>query len=291
MTSARDLIVAGTTVLEAAEVTSAQKNALDLLAHVLNDESLSALSEREISQDDEVAFVALIAQRATRIPLQHLTGKAYFRHLELLVGPGVFIPRPETELLAQVVIDELKRIGGGIAVELCAGSGAIALSVATEVPNVTVHAVEKSPDAFEWLNKNVAKHSEELTMNGSRVFTYLGDATDAAILEALNGSVAVVATNPPYIPDAMIPREPEVRDHDPHMALFGGSDGFDVARGVIAVAHKLLIPNGLFGMEHADVQRESVLELLDGWIDPVDHMDYNQLPRYVTARSGRVESL
>ncbi len=291
MTSARDLIVAGTTVLEAAEVTSAQKNALDLLAHVLNDESLSALSEREISQDDEAAFVALIAQRATRIPLQHLTGKAYFRHLELLVGPGVFIPRPETELLAQVAIDEMKGIGGGIAVELCAGSGAIALSIATEVPNVIVHAVEKSPEAFEWLNKNVAQYAEQLSKNGSAVIAYLGDATDATILESLNGSVAVVATNPPYIPDAMIPREPEVRDHDPHMALFGGSDGFDVARGVIAVAHELLIPSGLFGMEHADVQGESVLELLEGWIDPVDYKDYNQLPRYVTARSGRLDSL
>ena len=291
MTSARDLIVAGTTVLEAAEVTSAQKNSVELLAHVLNDESLTALSETEISQEDESAYLSLIAQRATRIPLQHLTGKAYFRHLELLVGPGVFIPRPETELLAQVAIDEMKRVGGGVAVELCAGSGAIALSIATEVPNVIVHAVEKSPVAFEWLNKNVAQYAEQLSKNGSAVITYLGDATDKAILEVLNGTVDVVATNPPYIPDAMIPREPEVRDHDPHMALFGGVDGFDVARGVIAVASELLVPNGLFGMEHADVQGESVIELLNGWINPVDHADYNQLPRYVTARSGRVNSL
>jgi release factor glutamine methyltransferase len=154
-----------------------------------------------------------------------------------------------------------------------------------------VHAVEKSPEAFEWLNENVAKHAAQLAANGSAVVTYLGDATDESILSALNGTVAVVATNPPYIPDAMIPREPEVRDHDPHMALFGGSDGFDVARGVIAVANELLVPNGLFGMEHADVQGESVMSLLAGWIDPVDHKDYNQLPRYVTARSGRVDSL
>lgn len=291
MTSVRDLIVAGTTVLEAAEVTSAQKNAIELLAHVLNDSSLSAISIQDVSVADESAYLSLIAQRATRTPLQHLTGKAYFRHLVLVVGPGVFIPRPETELLAQVAIDEMKRVGGGVAVELCAGSGAIALAIATEVANVTVHAVEKSPEAFAWLNKNVAKYSYQMSQHGSSVVTYLGDATDESILGSLNGTVEVVVSNPPYIPDAMIPREPEVRDHDPHMALFGGADGFDVARGVIAVARELLVRNGLFGMEHADVQGESVIELLTDWTNPADHKDYNQLPRYVTARSGRVDSL
>lgn len=290
MTSVRDLIAAGTTVLESAEVTSAQKNATELLAFVLNDDNVSALSDIEVSADNERAFLDLVARRTTRVPLQHLTGKAYFRHLELVVGPGVFIPRPETELLAQVAIDELNRAVGGVAVELCAGSGAIALSIATEVPNVIVHAVEKSEAAFDWLNKNVAKYASQLESNGSKVITYLGDATDESILAKLAGTVDTVVSNPPYIPDAMIPREPEVRDHDPHMALFGGADGFDVARGVISVAEQLLVPSGLFAMEHADVQGESVIDLLDGWIDPVDHVDYNQLPRYVTARSGRVET-
>ena len=289
MTTVRDLIAAGTTVLESAEVASAHKNATELLAFVLNDDIVSSLSDTEVSADEERAFLDLIARRTTRVPLQHLTGKAYFRHLELLVGPGVFIPRPETELLAQVAIDELKCTGGRVAVELCAGSGAIALSIATEVPHVVVHAVEKSPEAFEWLNKNVAKYASQLDLNESKVITYLGDATDLSLLANFIGSVETVITNPPYIPDAMIPREPEVRDHDPHIALFGGADGFDVARGVIDVAQQLLVPGGLFAMEHADVQGESVLDLLQDWIDPVDHLDYNRLPRYVTARSGRVE--
>ncbi len=289
MISVRDLLEAGTTVLDAAEVASARTNAIELLAFALGSD-ISEFSDVDVEQEVEDKYLGLIARRSTRVPLQHITGKAYFRHLDMLVGPGVFIPRPETELLAQVAIDELQRLGGGVAVELCAGSGAIALSMATEVSNVHVHAVEKSPEAFEWLNKNVAAHSEQLAKQNSTVTTYLADATDPIVLAALNGTVHVVATNPPYIPDAMIPREVEVRDHDPHMALFGGTDGFDVARGVIAVAEQLLVPNGLFGMEHADVQGESVMELLANWHDAIDHKDYNQLPRYVTARSGRVES-
>ncbi len=290
MTSVRDLIAAGTTVLEAADVTSPRHNATELLSYVLQIDALNPLSTDEVSLNGEEAYLQLIAQRATRIPLQHITGKAYFRHLELLVGPGVFIPRPETELLAQVGIDELHILGGGVAVELCAGSGAIALSLATEVSNVTVHAVEKSPEAFEWLNKNVSHFADQLAARGSRVVTYLGDATDTSVLAHIAQTVDVVLSNPPYLPGAMIPSEVEDRDHDPHIALFGGIDGFDVARGVIDVAHELLVDNGLFGMEHADVQGESVIGLLSGWIDPVDHNDYNQLPRYVTARSGRVKT-
>ena len=289
MTSIRDLIEAGTTVLETAEVASARKNAVELLAFALGND-VNEYSEVAVDENVEDNYLQLIARRSTRVPLQHITGKAYFRHLEILVGHGVFIPRPETELLAQVAIDELQRLGGGVAVELCAGSGAIALSMATEVSNVHVHAVEKSPEAFEWLNKNVAAHAEQLAQRHSSVTTYLADATDQSVLAQLNGTVHVVATNPPYIPDAMIPREVEVRDHDPHMALFGGADGFDVARGVISVAELLLVPNGLFGMEHADVQGESVIDLLENWHDVIDHKDYNHLPRYVTARSGRVES-
>ena len=289
MNSVRDLIEAGTTVLEAAEVASARTNAVELLSFALG-KDINQFSDIDVEENVEAQFLQLVALRSTRVPLQHITGKAYFRHLEMLVGPGVFIPRPETELLAQVAIDELQRLGGGVAIELCAGSGAIALSMATEVSNVHVHAVEKSPEAFDWLNKNVAAHAEQLAQRNSAVTTYLADATDQTVLAALNGTVHVVATNPPYIPDDMIPREVEVRDHDPHMALFGGADGFDVARGVITVAEQLLVPNGLFGMEHADVQGESVSDLLANWHDVIDHKDYNQLPRFVTARSGRVET-
>lgn len=238
----------------------------------------------EYADGNEAVFNELIGQRVTRIPLQHLTGVAYFRYLELEVGPGVFIPRPETELLAQVAIDELKNSAAKVAVELCAGSGAMAIAIATEVPGSTVYAVEKSPDAFRWLQLNAEMYSQKIHEAGSSLTVINGDATELGQLSHLVAAVDVVVSNPPYIPDAMIPKEPEVRDHDPHVALFGGSDGFDIARGVIAVARQLLVPNGLFGMEHADVQGESVKELLDGWTEVVDHQDYNDLPRYVTAR-------
>lgn len=238
----------------------------------------------EFVDGNESEFSALVAQRAQRIPLQHLTGIAYFRYLELEVGPGVFIPRPETELLAQVAIDELAKSTNKTAVELCAGSGAIAIAVATEVPGAQVYAVEKSPDAFRWLQLNAEMYADKISAVGSRLTVLHDDATELGELAHLVGTVAVVVSNPPYIPDAMVPKEPEVLNHDPHMALFGGSDGFDIARGVITVAEQLLIPNGMFGMEHADVQGEPVKELLSGWVDVVDHSDYNNLPRYVTAR-------
>ena len=119
---------------------------------------------------------------------------------------------------------------------------------------------------------------------GSSLTLVHGDATVLGDLAHLVNSVDVVVSNPPYIPDAMVPKEPEVCEHDPHIALFGGDDGFDIARGVIDVARHLLGPGGFFGMEHADVQGESVLALLSGWADVHDHQDYNHLPRYVTAR-------
>ena len=240
------------------------------------------LLEYAIATDTD--FADLIAHRAQRIPLQHLTGTAYFRYLDLRVGPGVFIPRPETELLAQVGVDALNQSTNKLAVELCAGSGAIAISLATEVAGATVYAVEKSADAFGWLEKNANDYSDVIASQGSTLKIIHGDATVLGELSHLTSQVEVVLTNPPYIPDAMVPKEPEVRDHDPHIALFGGHDGFDIARGVVDVAHQLLVPGGVFGMEHADVQGESVKDLLLGWDDVIDHQDYNQLPRYVTAR-------
>lgn len=220
-----------------------------------------------------------VAARAARVPLQHITGVAYFRHLELEVGPGVFVPRPETELLAQAAIDALAP--GDVAVDLCAGSGAVAIALATEA-GARVHAVELSADAMPYLLRNVSA-------SGATVEVLHGDATDTALLSELAGQAAVVVSNPPYIPDAMVPREPEVRDHDPHLALFGGPDGLDVARGVVAHATALLRDGGLFAMEHADVQGQSVLALFDSqWADVVDHADYNGLPRFVTARRVRI---
>jgi release factor glutamine methyltransferase len=190
----------------------------------------------------------------------------------------VFIPRPETELVAQVAIDALAEQPAAVVVDLCAGSGAVALAVATEVPGAVVHAVEQSAEALAFLKRNVTAYS-------AAVAVVAGDATDPLLLSHLAGTVDVVTANPPYIPDGMVPREPEVRDHDPDLALYGGPDGLDVARGVVSTAARLLQPGGLLVMEHADVQGESVLQLFGaGWTQVVDHQDYNGLPRYVTAR-------
>lgn len=190
------------------------------------------------------------------------------------------MPRPETELLAQTAIDGLRP--GDVAVDLCAGSGAVALALATEA-QVTVHAVELSDAAMPYLRRNVT------TLSPESVTIHHADATSPTILNDVAGQVAVVVSNPPYIPDDMVPRDPEVRDHDPHLALFGGSDGLDVARGVVATATRLLRDGGLFAMEHADVQGHSVLGLFtSGWAEIVDHADYNGLPRYVTARRVRM---
>ena len=278
-------------------------------------------------------FNDLIAQRAKRIPLQHLTGCAHFRYITLAVGSGVFIPRPETELLAQVGIDVLQEkvalqvqnppqlsaedsekllakldvvsephLNGDetlrqkpIAFDLCSGSGAIALSLATEVSHVTVHAVEISSEATEWLLTNVSRHSDELDAKNSRVTVHTLDATDEALFLQWSACADVVISNPPYIPNHMIPRDPEVRDYDPHLALFGGVDGLNIPLRVARVAALLLKDGGTFAMEHADVQGEHESGLPNAlrqmkdvsgdplWLDVNDHTDYNGLPRFTTA--------
>ncbi|MEI6405793.1 MAG: HemK/PrmC family methyltransferase [Actinomycetes bacterium] len=291
MTLFRQLVQDAARQLELAGVSSPEVDATELLKFAISSQVGVAGAFDDVSDEDTERFQSLIDQRVKRIPLQHLTGVAYFRHLTLQVGPGVFVPRPETELLAQVGIDYLS--SGMVAVDLCAGSGAVALALATEVSGVTVHAVERSIDAVEYLKRNVAANAELLSSRSSQVFVHLGDATDQSILPELFGVCDVVLSNPPYIPAGMIPREPEVRDFDPEMALYGGDDGFDIARGVIAVAAQLLRSAGVFAMEHADVQGPTVNQLFDNaWVQVQDHNDYNDLPRYVVARrnSARIGS-
>jgi release factor glutamine methyltransferase len=275
-------------LLTEAEVSSPQVDAELLLAHVLGVERNQLITINQISDEQFIDFENLIARRANRVPLQHLTGIAYFRHLELAVGPGVFVPRPETELLVDEAIKHLKTIKSPrIAVDLCAGSGAIALSLALEVPGTTVHAVELSVDAFKWLTHNVVDHAAKLEVVDSHVIVHLGNAGDRALLSELSNQVDALVSNPPYIPSEMIPRDPEARDHDPAIALFSGADGLDVAREVVVVAADLLKTGGFVGMEHADVQGESMPALFDAmpntWADVTDNLDYNKLPRFTTA--------
>lgn len=234
----------------------------------------------------------LVGERAYRVPLQHLTGRAPFRGIELEVGPGVFIPRPETESVAQFAIDALQQVPSAepIAVDLCTGSGAIALSLANEVPTASVWAVEKSPEAHAWATRNVA------ALGQGRVELLLGDIGDldgpdwestqlGRSFAPLRGRVSVLVSNPPYVPSGMVPRDPEVRDHDPELALYGGADGLDIVRIISRVARDLLVSGGLLVLEHAELQGHAIQQLLtsDGWRAAATHPDLTGRDRTTTA--------
>ena len=236
-----------------------------------------------LDEQQAEALTHLYARRLSREPLQHITGVAYFRQLELSVGKGVFIPRPETEFVAQLAIDAIKdAVTAGttnpFAVDLGTGSGAIALAMATENPTAKIFAVEKSPEAFAFTRANFDKYS------GLCDATLIhGDLIEA--FEELNGQVSVVASNPPYIPVAAVPRDEEVRLHDPDLALYGGEDGMSVMRHVSATARRLLVNGGVLVVEHADSQSEQVCQLLlaDGWREVRAHRDLTDRDRAVTA--------
>ncbi len=288
MAAVTALIDSATKLLEQAGVSSPQVDAQLLLAHTIGVQRSQLLTADSLTSQQELDFEALVARRANREPLQHLTGVAHFRHISLAVGPGVFIPRPETELLVEAAIAHLKNIPQPrLVADLCAGSGAIALSLALEVPGTTVHAVELSDAAVKWLTRNVSEHAVQLEAAGSQVIIHHGNAGDRDLLSEFAGKFAAVVSNPPYIPDAMIPRDPEARDHDPAIALFSGDDGLAAARDIVLVAGEALAAGGFFGMEHADVQGESMPNLLNEmtgiWSQVKDNQDYNKLPRFTTA--------
>ncbi|MBG6216687.1 release factor glutamine methyltransferase [Arthrobacter sp. CAN_A6] len=218
----------------------------------------------------------LVEERARRTPLQHLTGIAYFRHVELAVGPGVFIPRPETESVAQLVIDHALTLDAPKIVDLGTGSGAIAASVADEVPGADVYAVELSDLAVAWAEGNLRPHGVTLVQ---------GDLADA--LAEHDATFDVVVSNPPYIPSAAVPNEPEVALHDPEMALYGGGgDGMELPAAAAASAGRLLKPGGYFVMEHAEVQAGAVASLLGRagcWLSITTHRDLTGRDRATSA--------
>ena len=274
-------------VLRRAGVESPGFDAAELLAHVLGTtrSQLVLVDDGDaLSPEQGAAYDALVARRAAREPLQHLTGAAAFRHVELAVGPGVFVPRPETELLAGWGIEQAQAVLGvgrvPVVVDLCTGSGAVALSVADELPAAQVHAVELAEAAHEWATRNLA---------GSGVDLRHGDMAGA--FHDLDGAVDVVLCNPPYIPlDAYESVAPEARDHDPDLALFSGQDGLEALRVVEQVAARLLRPGGVVGAEHADVQGTSAPAVFVGsgrWYDVRDHPDLAGRSRFVTARLAR----
>ncbi len=283
MTELREAVRTATAELAAAGVASAPVDALVLAAHVLGVEVAQARRLLVLGGIDiPDAYAALVTERARRIPLQHLTGEAHFRTLTLRVGPGVFVPRPETETLVSLAleaVDEISADGAASVVDLCTGSGAIALSLKAERPALTVRAVEVDPLAHGW----AAANRDRL---GLDVEVDLADARTA--YAELVGTVDVVTCNPPYIPDDQVPIDPEVRDHDPALALYGGRvDGLELPLAMAARAAELLRPGGALVMEHADVQGSALLRAFaasGSWRNATDHADLTGRSRVVVAR-------
>jgi len=270
-------------ILASAGVPNPRVDAELLVGHVLGlsrgGVQAKVATDAALSPDDAVTIGELVERRAAREPLQHITGVAPFRALELQVGPGVFVPRPETEQVAQYAIDALRAVASPepVGIDLGMGSGAIALAMATEVPHARIYGVEVSPRAFVWAKQNFARVSAR---NATPVFVDLADA-----LPELDGTVDVVISNPPYIPLGAIPRDPEVRLFDPELALYGGEDGLDVVRQVSQTARRLLHRGGTLVLEHGELQAAQIAALLasDGWTAVAHHRDLLGRDRATTA--------
>ena len=280
----RQLLQTAAGTLQQAGVASPEYDAAELLAHVLGTTRGRLPLAGPLTAEQEDAFTTLVSRRAGREPLQHLTGTAPIRYVELALGPGVFVPRPETEVLAGWAVEQAREITGAgrrpVVVDLCTGSGAMALAIASEVPAAQVHAVELSDEAMTWAARNLA---------GSGVDLRHGDMAGA--FGDLDGAVDVVVCNPPYIPlEAFESVAPEARDHDPALALWSGDDGLEAMRVLETVAARLLRPHGVVGAEHADVQGEAAPQVFaraGRWHDVRDHPDLAGRPRYLTARLAR----
>ena len=284
-----DEIALATARLAEAGVDSPRADAELIAAHVhqVKRGELHTVPDSEF----DARFWVDIGRRENREPLQHITGQAYFRYLELDVGPGVFVPRPETEVMTGWAIDRLRamNVAEPVAVDLGTGSGAIALSLAREVPRVTVHAVEGDPLARSWSERNITRHVDGYT--AGRVLLHAGDFVSPhpraglGELASLAGTVDLVVSNPPYIPlGSVVP--PEVGEYDPATALWGGADGMDAVRVVEATASRLLRPGGLVAVEHGAQQGAAVYWVFaeeSGWRETRNHVDLAGRNRFVTA--------
>jgi release factor glutamine methyltransferase len=289
--AARDLATAlrvATCRLADAGVPSARADAEQLAGHVLGvgrgEIAAAALAGRAMASGDRDTLDDLVELRAQRVPLQHLTGRAGFRTIDLAVGPGVFVPRPETEAVAGLAVEAALAVAGQpLVVDLCTGSAAIALAVVVEVPAARVVALEREPHALAWAERNIA------AVAPGRVELRAGDVVgsqDTALAD-LVGVVDVVVSNPPYIPPGAQPVDPEVADHDPEAALYGGgTDGLGIPRAVVAVAAALLRPGGLLVMEHGDAQAVVCRGLVTapGWSAVRTVRDLSGRDRAVVAR-------
>ena len=291
LATVRDVLSEAQRRLQAAGCPSPGPDAMEMLCYVLGTSRTHLNMSDRLSVVDRVRFERLLMRRGARVPLQHILGTAAFRHLVVRVGPGVFVPRPETEMVGQAAIDALREWPQDerIAVDLCSGTGILALSLATEIRGVVAHAVEVDPIAASWTRLNIDDHRD----------VWLGKSSTVEL------HVAVVVCNPPYIPEGAVPRDPEVREHDPSLALFGGPDGLREVRRIMVTAAILLRPGGRLVIEHGDEQgdlEKGVPAVIMGhmadhemslltptpegqplWRDVSDHRDLTRRPRYTIA--------
>lgn len=279
-----DAVNAAAEVFVAVGIATPEVDALLLAAHVLGvgrgELAARLVSGADFSNYQREQFGDLVRRRSAREPLQHITGEAGFRQLVLAVGPGAFVPRPETELLVQIVVDAVMASGqpSPRVIDLGTGTGAIALAVATEAPHARVWAVEKSAEALVWARRNNEA-------NGNPVTLVQGDLADAlSLVGERAGTFDVVVSNPPYIPDEAVPRDTEVHLYDPALALYGGPDGLDSVRVLADVARDLLAPGGLLALEHGELQGPAVRQILTdaGWRPVSTHPDLTTRDRYTT---------
>jgi len=264
--------------LATAGVASARHDAEALAAHVAGVERGRLLLAPSLDVPAAAVYGGLVARRVAREPLQHVLGTAVLGPVDVAVGPGVFVPRPETELLVEWGSAAIRDVREPLVVDLCTGSAAIALAVASARPDARVHAVDIDPAALSWARRNVDRHRAAVTLHGA-------DVREPGLLAALAGSVDLVLCNPPYVPDGT-PVPAEVR-RDPPAAVFGGADGLDVIRAVVVASARLLRPGGWVGVEHDDTHGDAVPALLRTALTDVNaHRDLSGRPRFATARRG-----
>ncbi|TDP97733.1 peptide chain release factor N(5)-glutamine methyltransferase [Labedaea rhizosphaerae] len=276
-------ILEGERILAAAGVASPRTDAELIAAHVLGVERTRLPLVPLVDPPVVDAIGQLVTQRAKRIPLQHLLGWAQLGPVTLAVGPGVFVPRPETELLLDWGLRAIKTLSEPTVIDLCTGSGALALAVANARPDAVVYGVDNDAPALSWARRNADLRAQA---GDTPITLYSGDVADPTLLTELDGRVDLVLCNPPYVPDhTVVP--PEVADHDPPQAVFSGHDGLATIRHVVTLAARLLRPEGWMGIEHDDSQGKSVPALLSlrrVLSDVEDHADLAGRPRFVTAR-------
>ncbi|MQY23436.1 peptide chain release factor N(5)-glutamine methyltransferase [Nocardia macrotermitis] len=284
--SLRPAVLEAVERLRVAGVHSPHTDAEFLAAHVLGVERPRLALVPMLTVEQLAEFRKLVDRRAERVPLQHLTGVAAMGEIDLAVGSGVFVPRPETELLFAWALAHLEAAGHEhppIVVDLCTGSGALALAIAHARPDAEVYAVEIDPAAREWARRNADRQAAQ---GDTPIHLHAGDVTDRNVLSPLNGRVDVLVANPPYIPeDAVL--DPEVADHDPHRALFGGPDGLSVITPMITTITRLLRPGAVAAVEHDDTNGPQVATLFANtsrFTAIIEHPDLAGKPRFVAAR-------